>query len=262
MPRLKRVIVWEGDPNLLPNKNTKKNVVFPTTNKTFSPLIECYEDGLRAGDTYTITIPKGQYKVVLIKSTSRISSDTVWVSQTLHTRFRGGEPKYPRTSLWGDAKTVIFPGVYVMYNFGTDIIRVTLLDSTFNIDKYQTINSIQTPGIALYPITYLYIFAAIGYKRMVWNSDNTECLTHMGGAMQIPIILRKTPQGGLHHHKFSIENIRTILESNEDALILLAYPSQYDAAIIDGKFNTNFKEKTYEELGIQDLYEKYLEQSK
>lgn len=39
MPRIKRVILWEGNPNDLPNRKVKSNVVFSNTNNLGSKLM-------------------------------------------------------------------------------------------------------------------------------------------------------------------------------------------------------------------------------
>ena len=44
MPRIKRVILWEGNPNDLPNRKVKSNVVFSNTNNLGSKLMKCYEN--------------------------------------------------------------------------------------------------------------------------------------------------------------------------------------------------------------------------
>lgn len=79
--------------------------------------------------------------------------------------------------------------------------------------------------------------------------------------MQIPIIFYRTPDGRISWTKCSVENIRNFIESKKEALVVFCCPSQYDVDIITD-FNTKFVQKTYEQLGIQDLYEEYLEQSK
>lgn len=44
MPGIKRVILWEGNPNDLPNRKVKSNVVFSNTNNLGSKLMKCYEN--------------------------------------------------------------------------------------------------------------------------------------------------------------------------------------------------------------------------
>ena len=105
------------------------------------------------------------------------------------------------------------------------------------------------------------IFETLTYSRMQWNADNSGCVTHFGSCMQIPIIFYRIPDGRISWTKCSVENIRNFIESKKEALVVFCYPSQYDADIITD-FNTKFVQKTYEQLGIQDLYEEYLEQSK
>lgn len=39
MLRIKRVILWEGNPNDLPNRKVKSNVVFSNTNNLGSKLV-------------------------------------------------------------------------------------------------------------------------------------------------------------------------------------------------------------------------------
>lgn len=43
-PRVKRVMIWEGNPNDLPNRKVKSNVVFSNTNNLGSKLMKCYEN--------------------------------------------------------------------------------------------------------------------------------------------------------------------------------------------------------------------------
>lgn len=76
-----------------------------------------------------------------------------------------------------------------------------------------------------------------------------------------PLIFYRIPDGRISWTKCSVENIRNFIESKKEALVVFCCPSQYDADIITD-FNTKFVQKTYEQLGIQDLYEEYLEQSK
>lgn len=42
MGKPKRVIVWEGDTSNLPNRNEKKNIVYPSPK--LGSMIECFED--------------------------------------------------------------------------------------------------------------------------------------------------------------------------------------------------------------------------
>lgn len=37
MPRIKRLIQWEGDPNLLPNREKKTNIVYKDKSARFNP---------------------------------------------------------------------------------------------------------------------------------------------------------------------------------------------------------------------------------
>ena len=53
MGKPKRVIVWEGDTSNLPNRNEKKNIVYPSPK--LGSMIECFEDTVNPSLPYRIT---------------------------------------------------------------------------------------------------------------------------------------------------------------------------------------------------------------
>ena len=45
MPRIKRLIQWEGDPNLLPNREKKTNIVYKDKSKNSDEFEYIYHKG-------------------------------------------------------------------------------------------------------------------------------------------------------------------------------------------------------------------------
>lgn len=263
MGKPKRVIVWEGDTSNLLNRNEKKNIVYANPKLDISACIECYEDPVNPSSPYEINFPGNGIKIVFIPRVSKITflNSGVWVYEIAHTRFNGGDPKYPGFLGWGELSGIFTPGIYLMQNGKVDtdgILKVTPCNEP--ITDFSLVSS---SSILVKKLSYELIFRSLTDTRMAWNKDNSGCIISFGACLQIPIVLRKhrTVSNSLQNDKFSIEVIRDILENNEDALVVFCYPSKYDGSINNG-LNTNFTHKTYEQLGIQDLYEKYLEQSK
>lgn len=263
MGKPKRVIVWEGDTSNLPNRNEKKNIVYANPKLDMSACIECYEDPVNPSSPYRINFPRNSIKIVFIPRVSKITSlnDGVWVNEIIHTRFNGGSPKYPGFAGWGEVSGILTPGIYLMYNDSVDtdnILKVTPCN-----EPITDFSLVLSSGIFVKKLSYELIFNSLTNTRMAWNEDNSGCITNFGSCLQIPIVFRKhkTVSNSLQNAKFSIEVIRDVLENNEDALVVFCYPSKYDGSINNG-IGTNFTHKTYEQLGIQDLYEEYLEQSK
>lgn len=263
MGKPKRVIVWEGDTSNLLNRNEKKNIVYANPKLDMSACIECYEDPVNPSSPYGINFPGNSIKIVFIPRVSKITflNSGVWVYEIAHTRFNGGNPKYPGFAGWVEVSGIITPGIYLMRNskVGTDdILKVTPCN-----EPITDFSLVLSSSILVKKLSYELIFGSLTNTRMAWNEDNSGCITNFGSCLQIPIVFRKhrTISNSLQNDKFSIEVIRDILENNEDALVVFCYPSKYDVSINNG-INTNFTHKTYEQLGIQDLYEEYLEQSK
>lgn len=263
MGKPKRVIVWEGDTSNLLNRNEKKNIVYANPKLDMSACIECCEDSVNPSSPYGINFPRSSTKIVFIPRVSKITSlnGGVWVTEVAHTRFNGGDPKYPNFGIWGELSDILTPGIYLMYNESVDtddILKVTPCN-----EPITDFSLVLSSGIIVKKLSYELIFNSLTNTRMAWNEDNSGCITNFGSCLQIPIVFRKhkTVSNSLQNAKFSIEVIRDILENNEDALVVFCYPSKFDGSINNG-IRTNFTHKTYEQLGIQDLYEKYLEQSK
>lgn len=263
MPRVKRVMIWEGNPNDLPNKNVKTNVVFSNTNTLNSNLIKCYENTSNPSLPYNVPIVSKSYKVIVLKQVSKVeevSGIYVWESIT-SPYVQDGGVIYPTIKGWAQLSGYALPGVYLFYNNNnTDAeTRITPVPSNTDLSKLPII----TAGIYIQALTSDLIFGSLTNTRMKWNSDNSACVMSYGSMVQPAVILRKssTVPGKLIGDKFSIENVRNILETGEDALVLFCNVGIEDTTILSADFSTNYVSKTYEELGIDDLYEEWQEQN-
>lgn len=259
MGKPKRVIVWEGDTSNLPNRNEKKNIVCPSPK--LGSMIECFEDTVNPSLPYRITFNPQEIKFIQVTRTStlkQLKGSSINFSALIHTRFNSNTANYPNWGVWAaNSGDIVTPGIWLCYTRSNVKVEIEVIPCIESIELDQ----VETPTISIRKLSSKLIFKTLTYSRMQWNADNSGCVTHFGSCMQIPIIFYRIPDGRIGWTKCSVENIRNFIESKKEALVVFCYPSQYDADIITG-FNTKFIQKTYEQLGIQDLYEEYLEQSK
>lgn len=258
MGKPKRVIVWEGDTSNLPNRN-EKNIVYPSPK--LGPMIECFEDTVNPSLPYRITFNPQEAKFIQVTRTSilkQLKGSNINFIALIHTRFNSNTAKYPNWSAWAaNSGTIVTPGIWLCYTHSKVKVEIEVIPCVESIELDQ----VETPAISIRKLSSKLIFETLTYSRMRWNADNSGCVTHFGGCMQIPIIFYRIPDGRISWTKCSVENIRNFIESKKEALVVFCCPSPYDTDIITD-FNTKFIQKTYEQLGIQDLYEEYLEQSK
>lgn len=259
MGKPKRVIVWEGDTSNLPNRNEKKNIVYPSPK--LGSMIESFEDTVNPSLPYRITFNPQEIKFIQVTRTStlnQLKGSDINFSALIHTRFNSNTANYPNWGVWAaDNGNIVTPGIWLCYTHSNVKVEIEVIPCVESIELDQ----VEVPAIYIRKLSSKLIFETLTYSRMQWNADNSGCVTHFGSCMQIPIIFYRIPDGRISWTKCSVENIRNFIESKKEALVVFCYPSQYDADIITD-FNTKFVHKTYEQLGIQDLYEEYLEQSK
>lgn len=259
MGKPKRVIVWEGDTSNLPNRNEKKNIVYPSPK--LGPMIECFEDTVNPSLPYRITFNPQEIKFIQVTRTStlkQLKGSNINFGMLIHTRFNSNVAKYPNWGIWAtDNGDIVAPGIWLCYATSNVKVEIEVTPCVESIELDQ----VAIPAISIRKLSSKLIFERLNYSRMQWNADNSGCVTRFGGCMQIPIIFYRIPDGRISWTKCSVENIRNFIESKKEALVIFCYPSPYDADIITD-YNTKFVQKTYEQLGIQDLYEEYLEQSK
>lgn len=259
MGKPKRVIVWEGDTSNLPNRNEKKNIVYPSPK--LGSMIECFEDTVNPSLPYRITFNPQEIKFIRVTMAStfkQLKGSDINFSALIHTRFNSNVAKYPNWGVWAaNDGAIVTPGIWLCYTTSDVEVEIEVIPCVESIELDQ----IETPAISIRKLSSKLIFETLTYGRMRWNADNSGCVTHFGGCMQIPMIFYRIPDGRISWTKYSAENIRNFIESKKEALVVFCYPSSYDVDIITN-FNTKFVQKTYEQLGIQDLYEEYLEQSK
>lgn len=259
MGKPKRVIVWEGDTSNLPNRNEKRNIVYP--DPKLGSMIECFEDTVNPSLPYRITFNPREIKFIQVTRTStlkQLKGSNINFSELIHTRFSSNTANYPNWGVWvAENSDIIAPGIWLCYTNSNVKVEIEVIPCVESMELDQ----VEIPAIYIRKLNSKLIFEILTYSRMQWNADNSGCVTHFGGCMQIPIIFYRIPDGRISWTKYSIENIRNFIENKKEALVIFCYPSQYDADIITN-FSTKFVQKTYEQLGIQDLYEEYLEQSK
>ena len=102
------------------------------------------------------------------------------------------------------------------------------------------------------------LFSEFTNSRILWNTDNTKAFISCGGGCFIPILLFRNGKD-LKSERFNPESIRKALTSKDEVLLLFASLSYYDKELTKLKDGTTYKlNKTWEDLGLQDLYEEYL----
>ena len=101
------------------------------------------------------------------------------------------------------------------------------------------------------------LFSELTNSRILWNTNNTRAFVSYGGCY-IPILLFGNGKD-LKSERFNPESIRKALTSKDEVLLLFASLSYYDKELTKLKDGTTYKlNKTWEDLGLQDLYEEYL----
>lgn len=256
MGKPKRVIVWEGDTSNLPNRNEKKNIVYPSPK--LGSMIECFEDTVNPSLPYRITFNPKEIKFIQVTRAStlkQLKGSNIYFNALIHTRFSSNTTNYPDWGVWAtDSGNIVTPGIWLCHTNSNVKVEIEVIPCVESIELDQ----VEVPAIYIKKLSSKLIFETLTYGRMRWNADNSGCVTQFGGCMQIPIIFYRIPDGRISWTKYSVENIRNFIESKKEALVVFCCPSPYDADIITN-FKTKFVQKTYEQLGIQDLYEEYLE---
>lgn len=107
------------------------------------------------------------------------------------------------------------------------------------------------------------LFSEFTNSRILWNTDNTKAFISCGVGYFIPVLLfgngKDLKPERFNPERFNPENIRKALTSKDEVLLLFASLSYYDNELKVLKDGTTYKlNKTWEDLGLQDLYEEYL----
>lgn len=273
MPRIKRLIQWEGDPNLLPNREKKTNIVYKDKSASYSSLIEVCENTDNPSLPYVFTLdPAGSYRIICVNKLSRIDATNVkdktkiFIANMVHSRYDSNEYVIPNLGIWGMyGSSIVMPGMYLIYSMGNNAsVTVTPITDSNDIKKLsqgsldEPPSEIMTPGFKLQKFTPIMLFSEFTYSRILWNTDNTKAFISCGGGCFIPVLLFRNGKD-LKSERFNPENIRKALTSKDEVLLLFASLSYYDNELIKLKDGTTYKlNKTWEDLGLQDLYEEYL----
>nr|UWG93269.1 MAG: hypothetical protein [Bacteriophage sp.] len=273
MPRIKRLIQWVGDPNLLPNREKKTNIVYKDKSASYSSLIEVCENADNPSLPYVFTLgPAESYRVICVNKLSYIDTTNVkdktkiFIANMIHSRYDSNESVIPNLGIWGMyGSSIVMPGMYLIYSIGNNVsVTVTPITDSNDIKKLsqgsldEPPSEIMTPGFKLQKFTPIMLFSEFTNSRILWNADNTKAFISCGGGCFIPALLFRNGKN-LKSERFNPESIRKALTSKDEVLLLFASLSYHDKELIKLKDGTTYKlNKTWEDLGLQDLYEEYL----
>ena len=274
MPRIKRLIQWVGDPNLLPNREKKTNIVYKDKSASYSSLIEVCENTDNPSLPYVFTSgPAESYRAICVNKLSRIGTtnvkdkNNIFIANLIHSRYDANVYVTPSFGIWGTySSSIVMPGIYLICSIGNNVsVTVTPITDSNDIKKLsqgsldEPPSEIMTPGFKLQKFTPIMLFSEFTSSRILWNTDNTKAFISCGGGCFIPILFFRNGKD-LKPERFNPENIRKALTSKDEVLLLFASLSYYDKELIKLKDGTTYKlNKTWEDLGLQDLYEEYLE---
>ena len=128
MPRIKRLIQWVGDPNLLPNREKKTNIVYKDKSASYSSLIEVCENTDNPSLPYVFTLgPAKSYRVICVNKLSRIDTTNVkdktkiFIANMIHSRYDSNESVTPGFGIWGMYSSIVMPGMYLIYSIGDNV---------------------------------------------------------------------------------------------------------------------------------------------
>lgn len=183
----------------------------------------------------------------------------------IHSRYDSNESVTPGFGIWGMYSSIVMPGMYLIYSMGNNVsVTVTPITDSNDIKKLsqgsldEPPSEIMTPGFKLQKFTPIMLFSEFTNSRILWNTDNTKAFISCGGGCFIPVLLFRNGKD-LKSERFNPESIRKALTSKDEVLLLFASLSYYDKELTKLKDGTTYKlNKTWEDLGLQDLYEEYL----
>lgn len=197
-------------------------------------------------------------KLSYIRATAEKDINRVFIFSVIHSRYNSNTAICPSYSGWGSSQGTFMPGIYIIKGGSNTPVTVTPITdkdqiSSMNPDGYW----IYTPGVWVQAFTPQLLFTDITNTRLYWNDDNTKCFLVVGSVTLIPIIYRRI-KGKLSAISFTPESIREVLSNNQDALLLAAGLSRYDNELKQLS-DVNYRmDKTWEEVGLNDLYENYM----
>lgn len=271
MPRIKRLIQWEGDPNLLPNREKKTNIVYKDKSASYSSLIEVCENADNPSLPYVFTLgPAYTRRAICINRLSHIDvvntelRSSIFIETSTYSKYTSNDTAIPITNSDGMYNGVVMPGIYLVTSSAGNIpVAVTPIIDSNDIkrlaqDTTSAIDTeVRTSGIKLQKFTPTLLFSELTNSRILWNTNNTRAFVSYGGCY-IPILLFGNGKD-LKSGRFNPENIRKALTSKDEVLVLFSSVNYNDNELTKLNDGTTYKlDKTWEDLGLQDLYEEYL----
>lgn len=239
---------------------------------SYSSLIEVCENTDNPSLPYVFTSgPAKSCRVICVNKLSRIDTTNVkdktkiFIANMIHSRYDSNESVIPGFGIWGMYGSIVMPGMYLIYSIGNNVsVTVTPITDSNDIKKLsqgsldEPPSEIMTPGFKLQKFTPIMLFSEFTNSRILWNTDNTKAFISCGEGCFIPVLLFRNGKD-LKSERFNPENIRKALTSKDEVLLLFAFLSHYDKELTKLRDGTIYKlNKTWEDLGLQDLYEEYL----
>jgi len=246
--------------------------VYKDKSASYSSLIEVCENMDNPSLPYVFTLgPAKSYRVICVNKLSHIDTTNVkdktkiFIANMIHSRYDSNESVTPSFGIWGMYSSIVMPGMYLIYSKGNNVsVTVTPITDSNDIKKLsqgsldEPPSEIMTPGFKLQKFTPIMLFSEFTNSRILWNADNTKAFISCGGGCFIPVLLFRNGKD-LKSERFNPESIRKALTSKDEVLLLFASLSYYDEELSKLRDGTTYKlNKTWEDLGLQDLYEEYL----
>ena len=239
---------------------------------SYSSLIEVCENTDNPSLPYVLTLgPARTYRAVCVNRLSHIGAANmkdagkVFIVALGHSRYDSNQAVSPAIGHWGQYSSVVMPGIYFVYSSVNNMsVTVTPITDSNDIKRLaqdpvdEAGSEVVTSGLKLQKFTPAMLFSEFTNSRILWNADNTKAFISCGGGSFIPILLFGNGKD-LKTKRFNPENIRKALSSKDEVLLLFASLCHYDKELTKLGDGTTYKlNKTWEDLGLQDLYEEYL----
>lgn len=264
MGKPKRIVLWEGDTSNLPsynqagNSNLQKKIDYNSIKPFNLKNIYIIGSDLAVGETKYLTLRDFNIKednsgrsktpLLILDSFVKIDIPSDAFIYTLVSTIVDANNDFGIQG-WGanGGEYCYCPGIYLVIFYNSEKhLKITAANQSDITD------SIQSSGIRVEPLTPKTIFEEYTTSRMAFNEDNSIAITNQGRTLFSPVILDE--EG--YRYAFSANAIKSFLETGKPAVILSSTINKYDTAFKD---LSKYTHKTYDQLGLQELYNSYNE---
>lgn len=239
---------------------------------SYSSLIEVCENADNPSLPYVFTLgPANTRRAICVNRLSHISAlnmeqhrSSIFIETSEVSKYSSNEDGAPIINSDGIYNGVVMPGIYLVTSSAGNIpVAVTPFINSNDIkelaqDTTSAIDTeVMTSGIKLQKFTPTFLFSELTNSSILWNTNNTRAFVSKVGCY-IPILLFGNGKD-LKSERFNPENIRKALTSKDEVLVLFSSVHYNDNELTKLNDGTTYKlNKTWEDLGLQDLYEEYL----